>query len=129
MVYANSETSSYKTLKVDTFIARLIRHIPDKHFPMIRYAGLFSSRWKMRYLEQARAALGQQQPETNAADQQPTWAERQETLTGACPLTCPECGKSLTFRGMLFGHWDELQDLFLRAGYQQHIPPALLKPG
>ncbi|MCK5485293.1 MAG: transposase [Desulfobacterales bacterium] len=33
------------TLKVHTFIARLIRHIPDKHFPMIRYASLFSNRF------------------------------------------------------------------------------------
>jgi hypothetical protein len=33
------------TLKVHTFIDRLIRHIPDKHFPMIRYAGLFSNRF------------------------------------------------------------------------------------
>jgi hypothetical protein len=33
------------TLKVQTFIARLIRHIPDKHFPMIRYASLFSNRF------------------------------------------------------------------------------------
>jgi len=127
--YANGGNTSYKTLKVDTFIARLIRHIPDKHFPMIRYAGLFSSRWKRRYIEQARAALAQEQPETNAADQQPAWAERQEKLTGACPLTCPECGRSLTYRGMVFGHWDELQELFLRAGYQRQIPPALLKPG
>jgi hypothetical protein len=31
---------------VHTIIGRLIRHIPDKHFPMIRYAGLFSNRWK-----------------------------------------------------------------------------------
>jgi hypothetical protein len=27
-------------MKVHTFIGRLIRHIPDKHFPMIRYAGV-----------------------------------------------------------------------------------------
>ena len=37
------------TLKVDTFIGRLIRHIADKHFAMIRSAGLFSNRWKKQY--------------------------------------------------------------------------------
>jgi len=46
--YAEGGKISYMTLKVTTFIGRLIRHIPDKHFPMIRYAGLFSNRWKER---------------------------------------------------------------------------------
>jgi hypothetical protein len=55
--YANGAKTSYMTLKVYTFIGRLIRHIADKHFPMIRYAGLFSNRWKKQYLAQARAAL------------------------------------------------------------------------
>ena len=36
--YAEGGKTSYMTLKVHTFIGRLIRHIPDKHFPMIRYA-------------------------------------------------------------------------------------------
>jgi len=35
---------------IHTFIGRLIRHIPDKDFPMIRYAGVFSNRWKQHYL-------------------------------------------------------------------------------
>ena len=55
--YANGAKTSYMTLKVYTFIGRLIRHIADKHFPMIRYAGLFSNRWKKQYLAQARTAL------------------------------------------------------------------------
>ena len=57
--YAEGGKTSFMTLKVHTFIGRLIRHIPDKHFPMIRYAGLFSNRWKQRYLSQARTALKQ----------------------------------------------------------------------
>ena len=44
--YAHSAKTSYMSLKVYPFIGRLIRHIADKHFPMIRYAGLFSNRWK-----------------------------------------------------------------------------------
>jgi hypothetical protein len=35
---------------IHTFGGRLIRHIPDKDFPMIRYAGVFSNRWKQHYL-------------------------------------------------------------------------------
>ena len=50
--YAEGGKISYITMKVYTFIGRLIRHIPDKHFPMIRYAGLFTNRWKKQYLSQ-----------------------------------------------------------------------------
>ena len=47
--YANGAKTRYMTLKVYTFIGRLIRHIADKHFAMIRSAGLFSNRWKKQY--------------------------------------------------------------------------------
>ena len=57
--YAGGAKTSYMTLKVHTFIGRLIRHIPDKHFPLIRYAGLLSNRWKKQYLSEARIALSQ----------------------------------------------------------------------
>jgi hypothetical protein len=127
--YANGGNTSYKTLKVETFIARLIRHIPDKHFPMIRYAGLFSSRWKSRYLDQARSALGQCQPAITDAEQQPAWADRQMAYSGSCPISCPDCNEPMTYRGMVFGSWGEIQELFMRAGYQRPIPSALLKPG
>jgi len=42
--YAEGGKISSITMKVHTFIGRLIRHIPDKCFPMIRYAGLFAKR-------------------------------------------------------------------------------------
>jgi len=103
------------TLKVHTFIGRLIRHIPDKHFPMIRYAGLFSNRSKEQYLSQARDALNQSDPDDSDEDTQPTWAERQTDYTGIDPLLCPNCDKPLTFVGSLFGNWNELKYLFAQA--------------
>ena len=117
------------TLKVYTFIARLIRHIPDKHFPMIRYAGLFSNRWRKQYLAQARIALNQ--PETDDVDTnvQTSWAERQTDYTGIDPLQCPNCDKPLTFVGCFFGNWTELQQLFIIAGKDSSIAAALLRPG
>jgi hypothetical protein len=59
-------------LKVNAFIGRLIRRIPDKHFPMIRYAGLFSNRWKKRYLSQARIALDQSKLANSGKDPLPS---------------------------------------------------------
>ena len=41
--YAKGGKISYITMKVYTFIGRLIRHIPDKYFPMIRYVDMFGA--------------------------------------------------------------------------------------
>jgi hypothetical protein len=132
--YAEGGKTSYLTMKVNAFIGRLIRHIPDKHFPMVRYAGLFSNRWKEHYLSQARVALEQCEPadsipETALGSTAPTWAERQIEYTGINPLQCPKCKQPLTFLGTFFGPWEPLQDLFEGAGRDPSIPSALLRPG
>ena len=127
--YAEGGKTSFMTLKVHTFIGRLIRHIPDKHFPMIRYAGLFSNRWKKQYLSQARVALNQSQPDDSNKNTQPSCADRQIDYTGTDPLICPNCDQPLTFIGTFFGNWNELQYLFNNAGKNSDIPPALLRPG
>jgi len=127
--YAEGGKTSFMTLKVYAFIGRLIRHIPDKHFPMIRYAGLFSNRWKKQYLSQARVALNQSQPDDSNKNTQPSWADRQIDYTGTHPLICPNCDQPLTFIGTFFGNWNELQYLFNNAGKNSDIPLALLRPG
>jgi len=127
--YAEGGKTSFMTLKVHTFIGRLIRHIPDKYFPMIRYAGLFSNRWKKRYLSQARVALEQSNPPDAVGNAHPSWAERQAELTGNDPLMCPHCEQPLRYVGTFFGNWIELQYLFHEAGKESLIPFALLRPG
>jgi len=124
--YAEGGKTSYVTMKVRTFIGRLIRHIPDRNFPMIRHAGLFSSRWKGRYLEQARAALRQLESPPRPC---PSWAERQQQLTNVDPLTCPRCETPLTYLGLAFGSWSEIEELFASAGNPSPVPPALLRSG
>jgi len=117
------------TLKVHTFIGRLIRHIPDKHFPMIRYAGLFSNRWRRPYLTQARIVLNQSESEDSDPNTESSWAERQTEYTGSDPLVCPKCEQPLTLVGVFFANWNELQSLFDRAGKDSTLPRALLRPG
>ncbi|GAI47594.1 unnamed protein product, partial [marine sediment metagenome] len=111
--YAEGGKTSFMTLKVYTFIARLIRHIPDKHFPMVRYAGLFCNRWKGQYLSQVRIALNQFEPEDSDKNIQLSWTERQKEYTGVDPLMCPNCQKPLSFVGTFFGNWEELRSLFV----------------
>ena len=127
--YAEGGKTSFMTLKVYTFIARLIRHIPDKHFPMVRYAGLFCNRWKGQYLSQARIALNQFEPEDSDKNIQLSWTERQKEYTGVDPLMCPNCQKPLSFVGTFFGNWEELRSLFDKAGKDSTIPSGLLRPG
>jgi hypothetical protein len=127
--YANNAKIAFKTMKVMTFIARLIHHIPDKHFPMIRHAGLFAGRWKRSYLETAKIALGQSRQQETDSETPTTWAERQQELNGASPLVCPKCHAPLVFSGMIFGRWLEVEQVFINANSPRRIPEALLKPG
>jgi hypothetical protein len=127
--YAEGGKTSYITMKVHTFIGRLIRHIPDKHFPMIRYAGLFTNRWKKMYLAQARVALNQSESDESDEGTYLNWAERQTQYRGNNPLICPDCAGQLVFIGSFFGNWEFLQNLFVKAGRDCAIAAALLRPG
>jgi hypothetical protein len=125
--YSEGGKTSYKTMKVNNFIARLIQHIPDKYFPMIRYSGLFSNRWKEVYLPQARIALNQSEPDDSIQKPEPSWAERQKEYTGVDPLICPHCHEPLVLISVTFGSWRDLQVLFNENGRDSNIPRPLLK--
>jgi hypothetical protein len=117
--YAQEGRTSYKTLPVFAFIGRLIRHIPDKHFKMVRYAGLFATRWRQRFLRHARKALGQSQPESPVGEGMPPcllpWRERQ-LAEGRDPLQCPTCRIPLHFIRLVFGAHEPIAELFRAAG-------------
>jgi len=117
------------TLKVYTFIGRLIRHIPDKYFPMIRYTGLFCNRWKKLYLSLTRNVLNIPESTGNEETKATSWQERQFEYTGIDPLVCPYCEQPLVFVGYFFGNWSELQSVFEKTGYNPFIPEVLLRSG
>ena len=96
---------------------------------MIRYAGLFSNRWKKQYLNQARVALKQSDSDDADTNTRSSWAERQAEFKGIDPLICPNCDQPLTFIGTFFGNWSELQYLFDTARKDPTIPIILLRPG
>ena len=117
--YANGGKTSYRTLKVNNFIKRLIRHIPDKGFPMVRHSGIFCNRWKKRYLGQARKALGQR---ARRRKKKRSWQQRQRAYRGRDPLKCKKCAKSLKLVRMVFGKWSEVAKVFQRCGRDESIP-------
>lgn len=61
--YAEGGKTSFKTLPVLAFIGRLVRHVPDKHFKMVRYSGLFATR---------SSAATRSSPVTSSATTSPT---------------------------------------------------------
>src|SRR5215207_1824765 len=115
--YAQSGRTSFKTLPVLAFIGRLIRHIPDKHFKMVRYAGLFATRWRQHYLAHAREALGQNRP--TETQETPvsllSWQERRRA-EGTDPLLCPICRIPLQLVRLVFGPHEPIAELFRAAG-------------
>lgn len=49
--YVDSKTEKkvFITIPVEEFIRRVIQHIPEPHFKMIRYYGAYCRKWKRRY--------------------------------------------------------------------------------
>jgi hypothetical protein len=117
--YAQGGKTSYKTLPVQAFIGRLIRHVPDKHFKMVRYAGLFATRWRQHYLAHARRVLGQHPPVPPPTADPPVcvlpWAERRRA-EGTDPLQCPTCRIPMHFVRLVFGAHEPIAELFRAAG-------------
>jgi len=115
--YAEGGKTSFKTLPVLAFLGRLIRHIPDKHFKTVRYAGIFATRWRFHYLAHARAVLQQPAP----PDPVPppvsllSWRERRQA-EGTDPLLCPSCRVPMDFVRLVFGPHEPIAELFRAAG-------------
>jgi len=82
----------YPKLTVEEFIANLIRHIPDKHFRQIRYAGIFASRIKTSSTAIARKFLFQLK---QSSAKILSWRERRIKSIGKDPLICPKCFKQM----------------------------------
>ncbi len=116
--YARGGKMSFKTMRVLAFIGRLIRHIPDKHFKMVRYAGLFATRWKARYLEQARVALAQEMPAdtTSSAPSMLPWRQRRLATQGRDPLLCRACQHPMRLVAKIFGNHQGIAEYFEAAG-------------
>jgi len=85
------------SLSIFDFIGLLIRHIPEKHFHMIRYYGMYANARKNKMFEiiskQIIALFGVANLLFEyALNRAKTWRRRMIELTGNDPLKCPNCG-------------------------------------
>jgi len=81
-----------ESLSVDEFIGRIIRHIPDKHFRMIRYYGVYSNRGGEKYVK-LKKLVGEKYGSDFRFENfvARTWRERVIEATNIDPLMCPKC--------------------------------------
>ena len=93
------------------FIERLIRHIPEKHFKMIRYYGLYAR--PRKEVSHLRHAISREKHKIYRSFTR--WRDSILLSFGYDPLTCPCCGKQMSFLELRFRHQHvSLHDLYER---------------
>ena len=99
--YNRHEDDKYveETIPVMDFIQRLIRHIPEKHFKMIRYDGIYARR---RDLDKKlrRTISREKHPIYRSFNQ---WSASILSSFGYDPLKC-ECGTTMLFLELYHNH-------------------------
>jgi len=95
--FLDHNTGHYDTLVLTprALILRLIKHIPEKHFRMLRYFGFLSNRLSGKLLPRVRKALGQKEP----VPVRPVhFAMLSRALLGTDPFNCILCGSQMRFQ-------------------------------
>ncbi len=82
----------YETIPAMEFIGRLIRHIPEKHFKMIRYYGLYAKHHKQSPLL-FRAIRKEKHKILRSFNE---WRTSIRLCFGYDPLKCPHCGAEMS---------------------------------
>lgn len=96
-VYKDKITKTKKcvTVSVEEFLKRLIRHIPEKNFRMIRHYGFYANRIKNSLLDTlallAAPIFGRTFVLYDPDAEPKSWRLRIQRTTGSDPLICPNC--------------------------------------
>ena len=106
-----------ETVPAMEFIQRLIRHIPEKHFKMLRYGGLHA-----RHRDSDRQLNHTISREKHkfflSLDK---WRACILSSFGYDPLECPECGKTMLFMEFYYNHQRvPLEKLYEKAMSKAH---------
>lgn len=101
-----TKTNTQTTISVEEFISRLIRHIPEENFRMIRYYGVYANAVKnklMPLLIYQISILFTIAKLTFSPNEQPqNWRERIMELTGNDPLVCPRCNEPMKLTEIVY---------------------------
>ena len=111
--YNRHEDDAYmeETLPVMEFIERLIRHIPEKHFKMIRYGGIYARHREID--KKLHRAISREKHHIFRSFNQ--WRTAILSAFGYDPLKC-ECGRAMLFLELYFNHERvSLEELYEKA--------------
>ena len=89
-----------ETIPVLDFMARLTQHIPEKHFKMIRYYGIYARHRKSD--QRLRRVISREKHCLYLSFNR--WRESIFLSFGYDPLKCPKCGKTMIFLELYFNH-------------------------
>lgn len=84
---------TFQTLRVDQFISKLIRHIPDQNFRIIRYGGFYSNRLRGKLLPKVFTLLNQnyEKAKEKLVNLSSWWRYQIQRFTKLDPLVRPSC--------------------------------------
>ena len=100
-----------ETIPVMEFIERLIRHIPEKHFKMTRYGGLYARHREID--KKLRPAISHEKRHFFRIFNE--WRNAIVMSFGYDPLKCSKCGTTMLFLKMYFKHEPvSLEDMYRR---------------
>ena len=101
----------YETIPALEFSKRLMRHIPDKHFKMIRYYGIYA-----RHRDSDKLIRRAIPPEKRKAYLSfTTWRNAIIIAFGYDPIQCPHCGHTMTVQKLYYRyHRVSLYEMYLK---------------
>ena len=95
-----------ETVHVYEFIKRIIRHIPEKNFKMIRYFGIYSrrSKCKVNFIKMIdKKVLSIRKSIAN-------WENRILAITGVDPCKCPNCNNKMRFHDIVYPKYGSMRE-------------------
>ena len=100
--YNRHEDEQYieETIPAMEFIQRLIRHIPEKHFKMIRYGGIYARHREID--SKLYRAISKSKHHIYRSFNQ--WRTAILSSFGYDPLVCPDCQHRMEFLDLYFNH-------------------------
>lgn len=95
------DTDKEEQISVEEFMMRLIRHIPDEQFKVIRHYGVYARRAKN--ICKTKVKEWQEKVKKNLVKVKKVirrkWSERQKAQTGKDPMVCPKCECYYEYKG------------------------------
>ena len=95
-----------ETVHVYEFIKRIIRHIPEKNFKMIRYFGIYSrrSKGKVNFIKMIDKRI------LSIRKSIAKWENRILAIAGVDPCKCPNCKNKMRFHDIVYPKYGSMRE-------------------